>query len=156
MQEPGPWNGDKVAHHLEIRRSLKFDRADEATHSSGLEPFLHQPQQSFRVAHDIRKQPIDRSHRPRVKRESALALIRNTREIGYARIERGLVDAENARAELLKDPCPTAGTRAEIDAQLAQLGPLGDEREQFPELEISTARCRAVLDETRFAVRERT
>jgi len=46
-------------------------------------------------------------------------------KISDARIERGLVDAENACAELVQDEAPATGTGAEVETELARLRPLG-------------------------------
>src|SRR5882724_7604859 len=67
VDEPRAGDGCKLAHRFEVGGALKLDRADEATNGARLEPFPHQRQQPLGVAHDVGKQPIDRSHGPRVE-----------------------------------------------------------------------------------------
>src|SRR5262249_59121397 len=94
-------------------------------------------------------------NRARIEREGAFASIFDAGEIGEARIERRLVDADNTRSQPLQHPGPAAGTGAEIDATLRWLRPLAQKREQLPQFEIGAARRGAVFNEARLAVRER-
>src|SRR5262249_26381655 len=104
------------SHGIEIRRTLELYSTDEPPGSARLKPFLHQRQQSFRIAHDIRKQPIDRPDLARIKRKSARAAICHAGKSAHVSIESSLVDAENAAAETLQNPCPAARACAQIDA----------------------------------------
>ena len=58
----------------------------------------------------------------------------------HLRGERGLVDAEDLRAEACQHPRPAAGGRTEIKAEIAGAGAFGEQGERLPELEVGPAR----------------
>src|SRR4029077_4882993 len=128
----------------------------EASNRTGGKPSLHQCQQALWVADDVGEQPIDRSDGMRIEREGAFAPILDAGKASKARIERRLVDADDARAQPLQHPAPAAGTGGEIDAALGWLGPLTKQGEQLPELEVGSTGRRTILDEAHLAVWERT
>ena len=70
--------------------------------------------------------------------------------------EWGFVDAENLRAEAGEHPCPAAGGRTQIKAQIAGAGAFGQQGEGFPEFEVGPAwRIDLVFMELHHAVGER-
>src|SRR6202040_1498648 len=86
-------------------------------------------------------------HLTGIECEGACAAVHRARKFREARIERRLVDAENACTEPLESPGPAAGTGAEIDAQFPRLRTLADQGKQFPQLEVGAAGRCAVFNE---------
>ena len=73
----------------------------------------------------------------------------------HLRGEWGFVDAENLRAEAGEHPCPAAGGRTQIKAQIAGAGAFGQQGEGFPEFEVGPAwRIDLVFMELHHAVGE--
>src|SRR5437868_1172801 len=143
----------EAAGYLVVGRTLEFDRADEVAAGSGGKPALDQRQKPRRIAHDIREQPIDRSDRMRVERESALLPMLDAGDAGDFGGERRLVDADHPRADLLQCPAPAAGARSEIETGLARARPPADQGQRLPQLQIGAARRpAAILDEVNLAV----
>jgi len=65
-------DGGEAARRVVIGFALELDRADKTAAGPGSEPALDQCQEPRWVAHDIRKQPVDRPKRARVERKDAL------------------------------------------------------------------------------------
>src|SRR6185312_4890795 len=138
-----------------IGRALEFDRADEAPAGPGGKPALDEAIEPARVADDVAEEPVDRAELARIRGECARPAMFDAGQRGDLRIERRLVDADDARSEALQDPAPAAGRAAEIDAERARKRPLADEGQRLPQLQIGAARRRrAVLDELGAAVRK--
>src|SRR6185312_17323629 len=115
-----------------------------------------QREETLRIAHHVRTEPIERPDIARLEGKGAHRARLDARKRGDARIERRLIDGDDACAQTLQHPAPAAGRSAEIETGLARLGADAEERECFPELQIGTARrCVAILDKARLAIRKR-
>lgn len=63
----------KAARGLVIGLALELDRANEIGADAGRKPTLDEREKPRRVAHHIRKQPVDRAHRMRFEGKGAFA-----------------------------------------------------------------------------------
>src|SRR6476646_11622527 len=98
MHEARAGDRGEAARRLRVGRALELDRAKIAPAGAGFEPSLDQPVEPRRIAYDIREQPIDRAERMRLEREGADLAVIEPGQRRDARIERRLVDADDARA----------------------------------------------------------
>src|SRR5271169_5852014 len=106
-----------------VRRALELEGTHETVAAPGGKPALDQRQEPRRIAHDIRKQPVDRADRARIEGEGALEPVLDpgqARDIGR---QRRLVDADDMRPHALQSPAPAARAAAEIEACFTRPGP---------------------------------
>src|SRR5262249_13534599 len=129
VHEPRSGDDSEFLHTIKISSTLKFDRADKAAHRLGRQPRLHQSEKPLRIAHHVRKQPVDRPDRLWIEGECALAPDSDAGKCSDAWVEQGLVNADHAGAELLQDPGPAARTGTKIHADFVRLRLFTDQRE---------------------------
>lgn len=100
--------------------------------------------------------PVHGSGMAGIKGETAADAVAHAGHVIHLRGEWGFVDAENLRAEAGEHPCPAAGGRTQIKAQIAGAGAFGQQGEGFPEFEVGPAwRIDLVFMELHHAVGER-
>ena len=139
-----------------VGRALELDRAEHPAARARRQPLAHQPEQALGVTRHVAEQPVDLAERARGEGERALQPVLDAGQRRDPRVERRLVDADHARAELMQRPGPAARAGAEVEAELAGLRPLLQPRQRLPHLEVGPVRrVVAVLDEPRLAVDER-
>lgn len=127
-----------------VRLGLEFEGAHEVAAAPQLDPAADDLIQLVRVADHVREQPVHGSGMAGIKGETAADAVAHAGHVIHLRGEWGFVDAENLRAEAGEHPCPAAGGRTQIKAQIAGAGAFGQQGEGFPEFEVGPA-CGSIL-----------
>ena len=120
MQQTAARDGRKGPRRLVVGPGLELERADHVATGIGGQPFPHGLQQAVRVADHVREQPVHGSGMAGIKGETAADAVAHAGHVIHLRGEWGFVDAENLRAEAGEHPCPAAGGRTQIKAQIEE------------------------------------